>query len=611
VKPRRHGRTRRILAGLAIACSLCAATVAAEEWHEAYRAGVSAQTRGDHAAAVERLRRAIALRPEPGRNVVTYGTNFEPRYYPYLRLAESLLALGQVDAAREALETSARWAREPAEERQRLMARVQAPTEHSAPSPSLPPPTAVPSLVPTAVPATAPPTANAPTGTAAPAVTHRTPTAAASKAPSTVAPTHADTTRGALDVISQPAGALVYIDDELAGTTDPQTGRLLKSDLAPGTHHVRLERDGHEPTAGDVDVPSAGRATFRATLPARPTPVAPSGGAAPSPAAMIAFAVVALALVAVIAWIALRRPSTGWSSIHIQTPKPGDASAVSTPPDLANPGVRRDASGQEWFGEYRLVSLLGRGGMASVYKAERHGETFALKRPLASFLGDPELLERFLREADIGRTLNHPNIVRVLDRGRVDGVPFMAMEMVPGETLQVFIRNWGAAEPRTAAMIVTQVAEALDFAHSKGVVHRDVKPSNIMLLLDATAKVMDFGIARSQRFDGLTTTGAFLGTPHYASPETIEGRGSDARSDLYSLGVVFYELLAGRKPYSADTPYSLLRKQVSEDAEPPSRFATVDPGLEAIVLRLLRRSPDERPAGAEELVVALREWMRG
>jgi hypothetical protein len=601
------------LAGVFIASS---GSAAADEWHESYRAGLQAQRRGDHAAAVERFRAAIAGRPEPGRNVLTYGTNFEPRYYPYLRLAESLIALGQIDAARQALDTSAKWGREPADERQKLAARLPG----SAPVPpattAAPVATAAATATATAVPATESPAPTAasvaPTTVAAP-TTPPPPTRASERAAEPSAPPAAarrdETIVGGLEILSQPPSATVYVDDEALGSTDPETGRLLKM-LPSGVHRVRLSQAGRRDFTTAVEVPRGGTVTVKADLaPLEPESAPPSPSSGVSRAGMIAFAAVAVALILVTTWMAFRRPPAEAPKTSMSTPRPGEPTGGMTPPDLASPGVRRDASGAEWFGDYRLLSLLGRGGMASVYKAERRGETVALKRPLANFLGDPELMERFLREAEIGRTLNHPNIVRIVDRGRAEGVPYFAMELVPGETLQAFLRDFGTPEPRIAVSIVAQVAEALDFAHSKGVVHRDVKPSNIMHLPDGTAKVMDFGIARSQRLDGLTVTGAFLGTPHYAAPETIEGRGSDGRSDLYSLGVVFYELLTGRKPYVGDTPYTLLQKQVNEDAEPPSRLKPVPPALEAIVMRLLSRVPDERPASAEELVVALRDWL--
>jgi serine/threonine-protein kinase len=248
--------------------------------------------------------------------------------------------------------------------------------------------------------------------------------------------------------------------------------------------------------------------------------------------------------------------------------------------------------------------------MASVFRAERRGELVALKRPLASFLDDQPFLDRFLREAEIGRTLNHPNIVRILERGEVLGVPYFTMELVPGETLLSYLSREHSAEPRFAASVVAQVAEGLDLAHHKGVVHRDLKPSNIMLLPDGAARVMDFGIARAQRFDTLTATSAFMGTPHYVAPEMIEGPGAEARSDLYALGVVLFELLTGQRPFDADTPFAILKKHCLEEPRPPSRLKPGLPSeLDEIVLRLLRKSPAERPASAEALVIALRDFL--
>ena len=287
-----------------------------------------------------------------------------------------------------------------------------------------------------------------------------------------------------------------------------------------------------------------------------------------------------------------------------------DAGAPATPRTFLNPGARLDEQGQEWFGEYRLLQMLGRGGMASVFKAERRNELVALKRPLASLLDDQQFLDRFLREAEIGRTLNHPNIVRILERGNISGVPYFTMQLVEGETLLAFLRREGAVEPRLAAAVVVQIAEALDFAHGKGVVHRDLKPSNIMLLPDGSARVMDFGIARAERFETLTATSAFLGTPHYVAPEMIEGLGAEPRSDLYALGVVLFELVTGQRPFVADTAFAVLKKHCLEEPPPPGRLRPgVPPELDAIVLQLLRKNVAERPANAEALVIALRDFI--
>jgi hypothetical protein len=604
----------------------------AEEWHEAYRLGLSALARGDGAQAVAAFGRAVAQRPEPGRNVVTYGTNVEARYFPYLRLAEAHLALGQLAKAREALETSAKWGREPADERQRILARIvaaepktetPAAAPPAAPPPALPPPTlppptlATPPAAPVPTPTPPPPTTLAPEVGPTPAPP-RARTEGPRPRPGATPPSTSLPLReaeeleaarppatGTIEIVSAPPGARAYMDDELLGSTDPETGRLLKTGLPAGRHHVRVERAGYEDVVGDLDLRAGERASFYATL-------TPTRAAAPSGwrNELLAFALVTVALLAVIGWITLRRSPDTLSHVFAPTPRPMPATPPSaTPVSPVTPGARRDEQGQEWFGDFRLLGLLGRGGMASVHKAERRGEIMALKRPLASYLEDPEFIERFLREAEIGRTLNHPNIARILERGEIERVPYFTMELLEGETLQGAVRR-GPMEPRRAAQVVAQVAEALDFAHTKGVVHRDLKPSNIMLLRDGMAKVMDFGIARARRFEGLTATGAFLGTPEYLAPEAIDGTGSEARSDLYALGVVLFELLTGQRPFEADTPFAVLKMHCNQEPQAPSkRQRGVPAELDTIVLRLLRKRPEERPANAEELVVALRDWL--
>ncbi|HEV7499595.1 MAG TPA: serine/threonine-protein kinase, partial [Vicinamibacteria bacterium] len=332
----------------------------------------------------------------------------------------------------------------------------------------------------------------------------------------------------------------------------------------------------------------------------------------------LGFGTVAVLLLGLTAWALRRSPAA-----LVSAPAPAAASERTpsfdhssptppraTPPGLGSPGVHRASDGFDYFGDYRLVAPLGRGGMASVYQAQRGQEVCALKRPLPAFLEEPEFLERFLREAEIGRTLHHPNIVRILERGEVEGVPFFTMELVPGETLQARLHRVGALEPRDAVSVIVQMAEALDYAHLKGVVHRDLKPSNVMILPEGTAKVMDYGIARGRRFEGLTVTGAFLGSPEYVAPETIEGNGADPRSDLYSLGVIFYETLTGARPFVAETPFAILRKHLTEVPPPPSsKRSSVPPELDRIVQRLLAKTPEERYAGAEDLVTELRDFL--
>ena len=436
-----------------------------------------------------------------------------------------------------------------------------------------------------------------------------------------------------LVVYSDPPGATVYLDDEPVGTTDPASGRLVKSGVTPGSHRVRASAPGRPEAGQDVTVGPEGPTTVRVSL-----GLAPRG--LPWP---LLLGVGGLVVVTAGTWLWRRRAATADATLMRHASPASRRSAATTgrsrPTVILEPTVRTppppvgaspttvDARGEpidtrtlptpprpatvgERFGEYLLLDQLGKGGMAHVFRAERGGEHVALKRPLPGFLDDPEFRERFLREAEIGRTLHHPNIIRIFERGETLGVPYFTMELVKGETLQARLQRRGSFKPRAAAQLIAQVAEALDYAHLKGVVHRDLKPSNIMILPDGTVRVMDYGIARARRFDGLTLTGAFLGTPDYVAPETAEGHCTDARSDLYSLGVVFYEILTAKKPFVGDTPFATIRKHCTEPPTPPSVIAAGVPrALEVIVLRLLAKQPDDRYPGAEELLIELRDYI--
>ena len=607
----------------------------AQEWHEAYRDGVKALAQGQPARAVGLLEYAVSKRPQPGRDIVTYGTNVERQYYPYLKLAEAYLKQHDLAGARSALKRSETWAREPADERRRLAAQAEAMAAAAAPA-------VAPSAAPTPMPL--PPTTLAaelpPVATPAPVVKTETPPPAASDRGAPPAPTRAEPARretggpgagntpsprataaatgpatpaAVLEVVSQPPGASVYVDDELIGSTDPEWGRLVRSGLIPGRHRVRLALAGFRDLSEEVDL-GPSRTELRRRL------VAADAPAPGSSRRFLLVGGVAALLLGLTAW-ALRRPPapTSLAGSGPFRPAPGRSHAFDhsaptpprpTPTGLGSPGVHRGADGLEYFGDYRLIEPLGRGGMASVYRVERGSEVYALKRPLPAFLEEPEFLERFLREAEIGRTLHHPNIVRILERGEVEGVPYFTMELVDGETLQALLLRNGAMVPRLATQAVVQIAEALDYAHLKGVVHRDLKPSNVMVLPDGMLKVMDYGIARARRFEGLTVTGAFLGSPEYVAPETIESKGADARSDLYSLGVIFYETLTGTRPFLAETPFAILQKHLTETPAPPSaRRPGVPAELDRIVMRLLSKAPEQRYAVAEDLVLDLRDFL--
>jgi serine/threonine-protein kinase len=258
-------------------------------------------------------------------------------------------------------------------------------------------------------------------------------------------------------------------------------------------------------------------------------------------------------------------------------------------------------------GRYRLVCKVGSGGMADVWRAhdQQLGRSVALKVLHPRFAADPQFVERFRMEASHAAGLQHPNIVAVYDRGEWDGSAYIAMEYVEGPTLKEIVRERGALAPELAADVVVQVLRAARFAHKHGIVHRDIKPHNVILDEEGRTKVTDFGIARAGASE-MTETGAVMGTAHYLSPEQAQGRPVDARSDLYSIGVMLYELLTGRVPFDAESPVSIAVRHVSEPPLPPSQVnPNVPPALEAVTLRALAKAPEDRYQDADEFIAAL------
>src|SRR6059058_1845009 len=260
-------------------------------------------------------------------------------------------------------------------------------------------------------------------------------------------------------------------------------------------------------------------------------------------------------------------------------------------------------------GRYRIERRLGSGGMADVYCAHdsQLGRQIALKMLHRRFARDTEFVERFRREASAAAGLQHPNVVGVFDRGEYDGTYYIAMEYLPGRTLKEVIRDEAPLDQLRAIDYGIQILQAASFAHRRGVIHRDFKPYNVIVGADDRLKVTDFGIARAGASE-LTETGSIMGTAQYLSPEQAQGQRVGAPSDLYSIGVIMFEMLTARVPFGGESAVSIALKHVSEEPPPLHTLRPdVHPRLEQAVGRALLKDPAQRYASADEFIAALEQ----
>lgn len=269
--------------------------------------------------------------------------------------------------------------------------------------------------------------------------------------------------------------------------------------------------------------------------------------------------------------------------------------------------------GKKLDGRYELLELIGVGGMADIYRAMdmQEDRVVAVKILKTEFAGSEEFLRRFRNESKAIALLSHPNIVKIYDVGFTDKVQFIVMEYVDGITLADYIEQQGILKWRDSVHFIVQVLRALQHAHDRGIVHRDIKTSNVMLLRDGTIKVMDFGIARFNRENNKTMSEKTIGSVHYISPEQARGDITDERSDIYSVGVALYEMLTGKKPFDGDTPVAIALKHMQSVPKRPTEInETIPEGLEQIVLKAMQKEPAARYQTAGEMINDLEEFKR-
>jgi len=271
-------------------------------------------------------------------------------------------------------------------------------------------------------------------------------------------------------------------------------------------------------------------------------------------------------------------------------------------------------TGSIFAGRYQVIEELGKGGMGKIYRAldKKLNEEVALKLIKPEIAADKKTLERFQNELRLARKISHVYVGRMYELMEEKGTHFITMEYVPGEDLKSFIRRSKHLTIETAAAIARQMCEGLAAAHKLGVVHRDLKPSNIMIDKEGNARIMDFGIARTLKEKGITGAGVIIGTPEYMSPEQVEGKEVDQRSDIYSLGIIFYEMLTGRVPFEGDTPFTIGVKQKSEIPRNPHELnPQVPDDLSRLILRCLAKEKEKRYQDTGEIIADLERIEKG
>lgn len=622
-------------------------------FYEAYRMGLLLESKGQWVAAREHFLEAVSMNPTPGRRIKTYGLNFVREYDPYFQLTVCELHLGLLKDAGHHLEISRKAQITPPALIEEAQQRLDLAFAQKNATVATPPP----------APAAETPQVHSEPETPPVAVT--TGTAKLDSSPSGASITINGNRQGQTPLqLNLPAGSY-EVQWELEGY---QTSKEILEIKPGETQSTRVvlnpipppeKQAPPPPVTAPVGKPKSELQQEPAPVVAQPSqekqvvsnpetqktaepqktviPNAPVGGRSRNGlvSKSLAVGVLLLVLVLIGARVFARRhpaesptvkrivqePTTpvvpedtptqalGPETIAHQSMKTPSQRTPTPVPDLDSMMKKAQPLSNKISDEisgYKLEGLLGRGGMGTTYLAIRTRDRLpvAIKIPHEHLLDNPEFAQRFLREASLGSTLHHPNIIRVYDAGVANGKPFIVMELIQGETLESKLRRDQCIEIREALEITRDIALALDYARLKGIVHRDLKPENIMLPDRGGVKVMDYGIARIVGSPGLTATEAFLGTPAYSSPEATGGE-VDQQSDLYSLGILLYRMLCGELPFQSKNVLEVLDMHRSKQIPAFQTDLKIPTSVHGLVTKLTAKSKGDRFANAESFLIEL------
>jgi len=434
---------------------------------------------------------------------------------------------------------------------------------------------------------------------------------------------------GSLRITSRPSGAAVYLDDTRIGETD-----IIIHAIPTGSHKLRLELEGYAKVEQIVSV-KGGRTTRIPLVLARAGGRPLVTGEVLVPPLRELFAefinpwVVMLVLLLLTGVVVLTLIMRAIPARKSPTPmikpvirkaqkhtRPAKVKVPSKPLKISLPVKGITLKRAATLGNYRILEKIASGGMATIYKAThvKKGGAVVVKVPYDQFQHDRRFIERFRREAELGQKLLHDNIISIYEYGTSKGgLTYIAMEYLPGIDLRGYLDTHGKMPIKETLRTVMQVCRALDYAHDKGVIHRDIKPENIMLP-DKKGKgkvvLMDFGVAHAAYLGTVGTRSTYLGTPYYMSPDQVSRGKVNGRSDIYSLGVVFFEMLTGQRPFDDVDPLKVLIKhRESPPPKPRSINRKIPAGLERIVLKMLAKRPTDRYKSVEALLAALKRNM--